>query len=208
MKILLVDDHALFRAGLRMLLSAIDRDAFLLEAGTLAEALAIAAGTPDLQLCLLDLALREDHGLRAMVQLRAAAPGVAVVVVSGSEEPNVVRACIDHGAMSFIPKSAEPQELTSALRRVLQGQVVLPRGIHIEDLDPQSVRPVLTARQRDVLRCLQRGLPTKLIARELAISEHTVKEYIAKIFKILGVRNRTEAVIQSSRSSSQSHTND
>ncbi|BAP88084.1 response regulator [Burkholderiales bacterium GJ-E10] len=208
MKILLVDDHALFRAGLRLLLSTIDRDAFLLEAGTLAEALAIAAANPDLQLCLLDLTLREDYGLRAVAQLRAAAPAVAIVVVSGSEEPSVVRSCIDNGAMSFIPKSAEPEELASALRRVLQGQVVLPCGIHIDDVEPQSARPVLTPRQRDVLRCLQRGLPTKLIARELAISEYTAKEYIARIFEILGVRNRTEAVIRSSRSSLRPHAND
>lgn len=207
MKILLVDDHALFRAGLRLLISAIDGAAQLLEAGTLTEALAAAAQNPDLSLCLLDLTLREDYGLRAMAQLRAAAPAVAVVVVSASEEPGAVRACIDAGAMSFIPKSAEPDVLASALRRVLQGQVALPPGMHA-DPPAERHRPVLTPRQRDILRGLHRGLPTKVIARELQISEYTAKEHIAKIFEILGVRNRTEAVIKSSRAASRPHADD
>ncbi len=198
MKILLVDDHALFRAGLRLLLSTIHHDARLIEASTLAEAAALATAHPDLQLCLLDLGLRDGYGLRAVASLREAAPEVAVVIVSGSEEPSAIRACIDAGAMSYIPKSVDPDVLTQALRRVLAGEVFLPPGLFGE-MEAETARPVLTPRQRDVLRALGRGLPTKTIARELGLSEHTVKEHIAGVFHLLGAHNRTEAVIKSSR---------
>ncbi len=199
MKILLVDDHALFRAGLRMLLATLDRSIEILEAATLAQAITLATAHPDLQLCLLDLSLRDEYGLRALSQIRAAAPEVAVVVVSGAEEVSTVRACIDAGAMSYIPKSAPPDVLTQAMRQVLAGSIFLPDGLLTDASLTQATRPVLTPRQRDVLRGLSRGLPTKSISRELALSEHTVKVHIAAVFHILGAHNRTEAVIKASR---------
>jgi len=199
MKLLLVDDHALFRVGLRLLLSNLDRQLDILEAESVAQAIAAAGANPDLRLCLLDLNLRDGHGLRILGQLRTVAPEVAVVVVSETEEAPTVRAAIEAGAMSYIPKSAPPDVLTHALRQVLAGEVFLPEGLLPTDSPPLAVRPVLSPRQRDVLRCLSRGLPTKLIARELGLSEHTVKEYIASIFQVLGVHNRTEAVYRASR---------
>lgn len=200
-KILLVDDHALFRAGLRMLCATIQRDVQVLEAATIAEALLLTQAHPQLQLCLLDLALRNEHGIDALSRLKEAAPGVAVVIVSASEESATIRRCLDAGAMSFIPKSASPETLTEALRQVLAGHVFLPEGI----MDaagaalPRADAPALTPRQLDVLRALCRGQPTKLIARELDLSEHAVKDHITAIFQALGVRNRTEAVISAVR---------
>ena len=199
MKILVVDDHALFRAGLRLLLRAIRSDAQIMEASFIDEALAIAAREPDLQLCLLDLMLRDERGLDVLTRLRELAPNVAIVVVSASEEAQAVRQSIDAGAMSFIPKSASPEELSEALRQVLDGHVYLPSAV-IAQLSRTPVPQVsLTPRQTQVLNALSRGLVTKSIARELGLSEHTVKEYIASLFQLLGVHNRTEAVVVASR---------
>lgn len=212
-KILLVDDHALFRAGLRMLCAMIQRDVQVLEASTIAEALLLTRTHSQLRLCLLDLALRDEHGIDALSRLKEAAPGLAVVIVSASEESSTIRRCLDAGAMSFIPKSASPETLTEALRQVLAGRVFLPEGIlkspdeavlpaetllPVDALSPADA-PMLTPRQIDVLRALCRGLPTKLIARELDLSEHTIKDHITAIFQVLGVRSRTEAVIRAGR---------
>lgn len=199
MKTLLVDDHALFRAGLRMLLRTIRPDAQVSEAATIEDALAFVRSHPDLSLCLLDLSLRGEHGLDALQRIRAAAPDCAVVVVSGAEEVETIHACLDAGAMSYIPKSVPPDVLTEALRRVLGGTVWLPEQIQALEAAESATRPVLTPRQLDVMRCLNRGLPTKSISRELDLSENTVKEHIASIFRALGVVNRTQAVIKASR---------
>lgn len=197
MKILLVDDHALFRAGIRMLLATLNPVTRILEAGTVAEALALAAQHPDLQLCLLDLSLRAENGLSALARIKAAVPQIAVVVVSAAEDGETIRASLDAGAMSFIPKSVEPEVLTQALKHVLDGQPYLPECIFQHHTGEKT--PTLTARQLDVLRGLSRGMPTKLIAHELKLSEYTVKEHIGAIFQALGARNRTEAVIKASQ---------
>jgi DNA-binding NarL/FixJ family response regulator len=197
-KILIVDDHALFRAGLRMLLGSIGHDVSCVEAGTVAEALSRIAQHTDIELCLLDLSLKSEHGLSAIEHIKTTAPQVAVIVVSGSEDSATIRSCIDAGAMSFIPKSVAPEVLTHALQRVLAGAVYLPDQV-VTALAASPPAPALTPRQQQVLQGLNRGLPTKLIARELDLSEHTVKEYIAIIFQTLGVHNRTEAVIKASQ---------
>lgn len=195
MKILIVDDHALFRAGLRMLLSTIGQNVVCLEAASVGEALVLIARHADLQLCLLDLTLKNEDGFQAIQTIKETAPQVAVVVVSGADDSATIRSCIDAGAMSFIPKSVAPEILTQALQHVLSGAVYLPEQI-VSAMEDTRQRPLLTPRQFQVLQCLNRGLPTKLISRELELSEHTVKEYIALVFQALGVRNRTEAVIK------------
>ena len=198
MKILIVDDHALFRAGLRMLLATIGHKVTCLEAASVADALALIGQNPDLQLCLLDLSLRNENGLGAIQRIKQSAPQVAVVVVSGADDSATIRSCIDAGAMSFIPKSVAPEVLTQALQHVLSGAVYLPDQI-MSAMKEVPDRVQLTPRQQQVLRCLSRGLPTKLIARELDLSEHTVKDHIAMLFQALGASNRTEAVIKASQ---------
>lgn len=199
MKILLVDDHALFRAGFRLLLETLNRDAAVLEAATTREALDIAAEHPDLQLCLLDLALKNEQGLDALHKIKVAAPNVAVVIVSAADEIATIYNCIDAGAMGFIPKSTVPAALTEALRQVLEGAIYLPEQIFNDAPNNSALCPMLTPRQLEVLRGLSRGLPTKLISRELNLSEHTVRDHIAMIFRALDVHNRTEAVIKAGR---------
>jgi DNA-binding NarL/FixJ family response regulator len=197
-KILIVDDHALFRAGLRMLLGTIGHNVTCLEAATLTEAQAIIAQRSDIELCLLDLTLKNEKGFGAIQHIAATSPHIAVVVVSGAEDSATIRSCIDAGAMSYIPKSVAPEVLTQALQRVLAGAVYLPDQV-ASTLETGPADSSLTPRQQQVLQGLSRGLPTKLIARELNLSEHTVKEYIAIIFQTLGVHNRTEAVIKASQ---------
>jgi DNA-binding NarL/FixJ family response regulator len=197
MKILLVDDHALFRAGLRMLLAALGKDVAVIEAATADEALAIVRAEADIALCLLDLSLKSSEGLSLLGALKQEAPNLVIVVVSGADDSITIRNCIEAGAMSFIPKSATPEVLTHALRQVLKGEVYLPEQL-ANDVNAEP-RPLLTVRQREVLKYLSQGLPTKLIARRLELSEYTIKEHIALIFQALHVHNRTEAVICASR---------
>lgn len=199
MKILLVDDHALFRAGMRLLLDTVARGAEVFEAASVQEALALARTHPDLPLALLDLALEDGDGLAALATLRREAPEVAVVVVSASSDGATVRACLDAGAMSFIPKSLGAQTLAHAVQQVLAGRTYLPEELLQAAAGPDAAAPSLTPRQLDVLAGLCRGLPSKSIARELNISEYTVKEHASALFQALGVRNRTEAAIVATR---------
>jgi two-component system nitrate/nitrite response regulator NarL len=197
-KILLVDDHALFRAGLRLLLQSIQHDAEVFEASTLAEAIALTTAHPDLSICLLDLNLEGEYGLDGLSRLKQFAPDVAAVVVSAAHDPVTIRACLDVGAMSFVPKSMPPATLALAMREVLAGNVYLPPDVLSYAEASGAAAPTLSRRQHDVLRALGRGLPTKSIARELGLSEHTVKEYISTLFSALKVSNRTEAVVTAS----------
>jgi DNA-binding NarL/FixJ family response regulator len=199
MKTLLVDDHALFRAGLRLLLGTISRAAEIYEVASVRGALDFAAQHPDMSLCLLDLALKNENGIEAISQLKAIAPGVAIVVVSSTEELSTIYACIEAGAMSFISKSARPEVLTLALRKVLAHEIYLPDQMISEPVHGPSEKALFSPRQLEVMRCLSRGLPNKLIARELNLSEHTAREYTAAIYKTLEVHNRTEAVIKVGR---------
>jgi DNA-binding NarL/FixJ family response regulator len=197
-KILLIDDHTLFRAGLRMLLATIGQNVSCIEAGNIAEALGLLERHPDVQMCLLDLALKNEHGMAAIARIKEVAPQVAVIVVSGAEDSATIARCIDNGAMSFIPKSVTPDVLKHALQQVLAGAVYLPEQI-LSAFENRPQTPHLTPRQLQVLNALSRGLPTKLIARELDLSEYTVKDHIALVFQALGARNRTEAVIKASQ---------
>jgi DNA-binding NarL/FixJ family response regulator len=203
MKILLIDDHALFREGLKFLLRSLDAALEVDEAGNCAKALEYAAAR-SYDLVLLDLKMPGVEGLDALAALREAIPGIPLVVISGEDNPGVVRAAIERGAMGFIPKSSTPEVLVQALRLVLAHGVYLPPTV----LDAAAPAPTggshgaegqatslgLTARQVDVLRCVIQGKPNKIIARELDISEGTVKAHLSSVLRAFGVRNRTEAV--------------
>lgn len=203
MKILLVDDHVLFRAGLRMLLATLQAELAILEADDCRDALAAAQANPDIRLCLLDLHLRDASGLDALSAVSAAAPGVTVVVLSGDEHPAAIRRALDGGAMGYIPKSSSPEIMTRALQLVLAGGTYLPPGLL--DGARALARPAaraglgITGRQHEVLQCLVRGLPNKAICRELAMSEGTVKAHLRAIYRALRVSTRAQAVIEAGR---------
>lgn len=206
MKILLVDDHALFREGLKFLLRSLDAALEVAEAGNCAKALEQAA-TGAYDLVLLDLKMPGVEGLDALAALREAIPTAPLVVLSGVDDPAVVRAAIERGAMGFIPKSSTPEVMLQALRLVLAHGVYLPptvletataSSVPAAAASPPNVRQAvlssLTPRQMDVLRCVIQGKPNKIIARELDVSEGTVKAHLSSVLRALDARNRTEAV--------------
>jgi DNA-binding NarL/FixJ family response regulator len=198
MEILLVDDHALFRDGLRLLILTLMPEARLHEAESLDKALSLVRQHP-VSLCLLDLDLRKERGFPGISRISSVAPNVAIIVVSGSEDRPTVQACMEAGARSYIPKSVTSEKFRYALKQVMDGESFLPPGL--EDLDPGMLSdfPKLTPRQQEVLYAMSRGLPTKRIARELSLSEYTVKDHISDLFRALGVTNRVEAVNKASR---------
>ena len=205
MNVLVVDDHALFREGLKFLLRELDASLAVDEAGDCAAALERAAAHR-YDLVLLDLNLPGLRGMDALAALRSAIPGAPTVVLSGEDSPELVRSAIRAGAMGFIPKSSTREVLIQALRLVFAGGVYLPPAAldthtaaaplaaYAAGGPPDAARLGLTPRQMDVLRCVIQGKPNKSIARELDISEGTVKAHLSAVMQALGARNRTEAV--------------
>jgi DNA-binding NarL/FixJ family response regulator len=205
MIILLIDDHPLLRGGMRFLLRSLDAGLEMDEASNAAQALELVAAR-SYDLVLLDLKMPGLNGMDALAALRAAVPGTPLVVLSAEDDPAVVRAAIEGGAMGFIPKSSTPEVLIQALRLVLAQGVYLPPAV-LERVQPparapssapigasDAMLPGLTPRQMDVLRCVIRGKPNKVIARELEVSEATVKAHLSAVFLALSAHNRTEAV--------------
>jgi len=199
MNILLIDDHVLFREGLKFLLRSLDAELQVDEAGDCARALEHAVKRA-YDLVLLDLKMPGVAGLDALAALRDAIPAAPLVVLSGEDSPGVVRAAIERGAMGFIPKSSTPEVLIQALRLVLARGVYLPPAVLDAPADPAAAAESgtalrgLTPRQMDVLRCVIQGKSNKVIARELDVSEGTVKAHLSSVLRALDARSRTEAV--------------
>ena len=208
MRILIVDDHALFRQGLRFLLRDLDAQLQIAEAGDCEQALALAAEAFDV--VLLDLHMPGVAGLAALDAVRQGFEASRIVVLSGEEDPRQIRRAIDAGAVGFIPKSSTPEVLLSALRLVLADGIYLPtvalKGVDepasgaSSAISGERLKDALSERQVDVLRKAVQGKANKVIARELGISEGTVKAHLSAAFRALGVHNRTEAVYAAARS--------
>jgi DNA-binding NarL/FixJ family response regulator len=204
LKLLLVDDHALFRGGLRLLLRELPGDIEFFEAGNPIDALGCADKVIDL--ILLDLSMPGSHGTSALERMREAFVDVPIVVISSEDDPALIRQVIDLGASGFIPKSSTHRILISALQLILAGGVYLPMHVLSQSSRPaltlttsdssESDLPVpgMTDRQYEVLLKAVRGQSNKAIARSLQLSEGTVKAHLSAAFRILGVSNRTEAV--------------
>lgn len=197
---LLVDDHALFVDALGLLMAHRHPGVRLSVAKQLAGALEQLRQEPRISLVLLDLNLPDSRGLDTLAQLREAAPLARVIVLSADDRPETVMAALDGGASGFIPKSADAAALDQALRTVLGGGVHVPPAV-VRGAEPAAGTelPPLTARQLDVFRCLVAGLPNKLIARELALSDSTVKTHVQAIFDKLGVSSRAQVVLHAAR---------
>jgi DNA-binding NarL/FixJ family response regulator len=207
MRILLIDDHRLFREAIAHVLTAFDDKAVLLEAGTAEEAIDMATHYHDLDLILLDLNMPGMGGLPGLPKLLASAPTVPIVVVSGSANPNDVCDVIQAGAAGFIPKTSSGREMSEALRLVLSGDIYVPpallaviaAGRETQAPDAQGTDMPLTPRQLEVLLLLGEGLSNKSIARRLSLSEGTVKLHVNAVLRGLNARNRTGAVIEANR---------
>lgn len=201
MRILLVDDHVLFMQGLRFLLAELGDEIDCVAKSSCEEALACG---PDsgFSLILLDWNMPGVSGASSFHAIRLAFPEVPIVIVSGEESPKIVREAIELGACGFVPKSSKSEVLTAALQLILAGGVYIPRSALIQQEDVNVIdNPLheLTKKQREVLLCAVKGKPNKLIARELLLSDSTVKAHLSAAFRALGVANRTEAVYATAR---------
>ena len=201
MRLLLIDDHTLFADSLRFLLREMDEEVHSVAVRSVDEALTLP---PDFDLVLLDLHLPGVSGFAGLHQLRSAMPSVPVVMLSGEENPDVIQAAIDSGAMGYVPKTSSPQVLMAAVKLILAGGVYLPLHV-LQRLNGDSLghKPVavgglstLSKRQRQVLMKVVQGKPNKMIARELNIAESTVKSHLSTAYRALDVNNRTEAVFR------------
>jgi DNA-binding NarL/FixJ family response regulator len=223
MKILIADDHRLVIEAVKTKLSELQSDIDFVLAMSVDELFAGAAD--DLDLALIDLNIPGAEGQSHIDELRRRHPAVPVIVLSGYEDPAIMRAVLERGVLGFIPKAYSPDVMLSAVRLVLAGGVYVPPML-LSGLPPgvvagvalggapssvaevgapriggagsptlEHLRKVLTERQVEVLQLLSQGKPNKLIGRSLGISEGTVKIHLAAIFRALNVRNRTEAVV-------------
>lgn len=203
MRILVIDDHAMLREGLSLLLTGIEPGLRVDGASSVAEA---ADADQDVRLVLLDLGLAATQGLDTLRHCRDAMPETPIVVLSGDDTPEMIRRAIEEGAAGFIPKTYGSTEMVAALRLVLAGGVFLPpQAIALRQ--PGDGGPIgipgayerLSARQREVAGLLLAGQSNKGIARRLDLSEGTVKAHLSSIFRIVGARNRVEAVLIAAR---------
>ncbi len=210
MKILIADDHDLFREGLQQLLQGLDEGITVEHAASLPEVTTrLEQGADDLDVILFDLRMPGVGSLEVLRGLRQRAPATPVVVVSASDEPGDIRAAMKLGAAGYIPKSSSARVMLGALKLILfsGGTYVPPSVLEANGADAAAPSPApadmaerapLTRRQLDVLQLLAKGQSNRQIAAALAIAEGTVKVHVAAILKALGVNSRSEAVYRAS----------
>ncbi|HAW92149.1 MULTISPECIES: LuxR C-terminal-related transcriptional regulator [unclassified Arsukibacterium] len=207
-KLIVADDHPLFRNALINAISSTFVTKATIEADSFDSTCTALEQHPDTDLLLLDLHMPGNCGFLGLIQLRKNHPSLPIVVISASEELDVIRRVIAFGASAYIPKSANPVDISTALNAVLSGELWVPAPLHKavfqeqsagEDLDLAAKVAQLTQQQYKVLYYLTEGWLNKQIAYDLHISEATVKAHITAIFRKLGCTNRTQVVIQAQR---------
>ena len=205
-KIIIADDHPLFRAALKQAVTQAVPGVEIVESDSLEAVQAAVDNHSDADLVLLDLHMPGTNGFTGLVFLRGQNPGIPVVVVSGSEEPYVMKRALDYGASGFIPKSSPLDVIAEAISAVLEGEEWLPQEIadSLDDVTEEDQKfandlASLTPQQFRVLTMLTEGLLNKQIAYELNVSEATIKAHVTAILRKLGVHSRTQAVIQAQR---------
>ena len=200
-KIIIVDDHPLFRGALRQALSQALEQVAINEAGSLDELTAALQADANVDLILLDLSMPGVQGLSGLLYLRAQHPEIPVIIVSASEEPATIRRAIEFGASGYVPKSQPVDNIREAVRTVLAGNLWTPKDVDLAaseaagDDDLVARLSTLTPQQVRVLMMLGEGLLNKQIAYRLGVSEATIKAHVSAILQKLGVDSRTQAVI-------------
>ncbi|MEE4244699.1 MAG: response regulator transcription factor [Kangiellaceae bacterium] len=202
MKILIADDHPLFRDALKGVVLRAIPNADLVICNDFSSAEQAILQQDDFDLALLDLNMPDGDGYYGLIHLRNLFPALPVVIVSGTDDPQVIKRCMGFGASGFIPKILPPEEMIDAIKEVIEGDIWLPTAVReiLEQQDQQDKAfaekvATLTQQQYKVLCELNEGRLNKQIAYDLNISEATVKAHVTAIFKKLGVSNRTQAVI-------------
>jgi len=204
-RVLIADDHPLYRDALRGIVAGIFDDAEVLESGDTASALACVASSP-VDLVLLDLTMSDSEGLEGLRRLREASPATPVVICSAHDDTQLVREAFQLGVAGYLPKSSGTAVTRQALQLIRSGGVYVPsQALGEPPVQPRARRAEsaaagtgdsgLTPRQWAVLSLLEQGLSNKAIARELNIAEITVKAHVSAILRKLGVTNRVQAVV-------------
>jgi len=206
LKILVVDDHALVRAGLSQVLKGLDEQVNVLEAPHCARAFELAAQHPDLDLVLLDYHLPDMNGLEALTIFGKNHPELPIVMLSGSVNPQIMRQVLAKGAAGFLTKSGLSDELLTALRLVLAGDVYLspdllstPAYANATSTHTENAPALLTPRQEEVLYLLLNGRSNKEISQTLELADETTKSHVTGILRAFGVQTRIQAVLAAPR---------
>jgi DNA-binding NarL/FixJ family response regulator len=207
--VIIADDHPLFRDALKQTLASALPGTSITEAGSVEKLLEILSQNGSTDLVLLDLKMPGERGaaslsgLTGLMYLRSQHPSIPVVIVSASDNPSMIRRCLNLGASGFISKSLPVEEIRTAVKSVLDGGVWFPSDVQRDaggELAELSARlATLTPQQVRVLSMLGQGLLNKQIAFELSVSEATVKAHVSAILQKLGVDSRTQAVIAVNR---------
>ena len=204
-RLIIADDHPLFRGALREAVAGLFAHVDIGEAGSFDDVAALLERGGEVDLILLDLTMPGVRGFSGLMYLRAQYPSVPVVVVSANDDPAVIRRCMEFGASGFIPKTLGVEAMRVAIARVLEGGVWTPPDVELkagtdaETADLMARLATLTPQQVRVLMMLSEGLLNKQIAYNLGVSEATVKAHVSAILQKLGVESRTQAVIVASR---------
>lgn len=208
-KILIADDHPLFRDAIKSALighiNGGPANTTMIEAGDFNAAVSALEAEPDIDLLLLDLTMPGASGLSALVAMRASHPAIPVVIVSATDDPATVRRALDLGASGFISKSANTETIRASVQSVLDGEIAVPDNIDLgSEHDPEVEDLInrirtLTPQQARVLGMLAEGLLNKQIAYELGVSEATIKAHVSAVLQKLNVDSRTQAVIRLSK---------
>ena len=204
-RLIIADDHPLFRGALREAVTGLFAHVDIGEAGSFDDVAALLERGGEVDLILLDLTMPGVRGFSGLMYLRAQYPSVPIVVVSANDDPAVIRRCMDLGTSGFIPKTLDIEEMRAAVKRVLEGGVWTPpdvdlgAGADADIADLLARLTSLTPQQVRVLMMLSEGLLNKQIAYELTVSEATVKAHVSAILQKLGVESRTQAVIAAAK---------
>jgi DNA-binding NarL/FixJ family response regulator len=204
-RLLIADDHPLFRGALREAVSGLLERVDIAEAGTFDEAVGLLERNGEFDLVLLDLTMPGARGFSGLMYMRAQYPSVPVVIVSANDDPAVIRRCMEFGASGFIPKTLGVDAMRAAISRILGGGVWVPpdvdlsTGADAEAAELMARMATLTPQQVRVLMMLSEGLLNKQIAFQLGVSEATVKAHVSAILQKLGVESRTQAVITAAK---------
>lgn len=204
-RLVIADDHPLFRGALGEAVSGLLRRVDIAEAGTFDEVADLLERDGDVDLILLDLAMPGTRGFSGLMYLRAQYPGVPVIVVSANDDPAAIRRCMEFGASGFIPKTAGVDAMRKAISGILNGGVWTPPDVDLAagsdaaTAELMARMATLTAQQVRVLMMLSEGLLNKQIAFQLGVSEATVKAHVSAILQKLGVESRTQAVIAAAK---------
>jgi DNA-binding NarL/FixJ family response regulator len=199
MKILIVDDHALFRAGLRHILLQLGDSTVVIDADSYLQAAEHIVSHGDIGLALFDLYMPGADGLSTLDSIIQQFPALPIVVLSASDSRSDMQRAFDCGAVGFIHKSTAPAVLLSALRLVLEGGIYVPPAFIQPEQAQSNPTPELTQRQSEVLARVLEGKSNKAIAGELGLTEATVKAHVTGVFRALRVANRTQAAMTVSR---------